>query len=385
MKFNFDQIIDRHNTNSVKWEYFPPDVLPFWVADTDFAVDPAIIQSIQKRLEHPIFGYSVDDPELINAIVQRMHNFYGWEIGAESVILVPGIVSGFNFAIRAVCKPGENIIFQTPAYPPFFHAPQNNQVGSVLNPMRFNPESDLYEIDFADFESKITPETKMFLLCNPQNPTGRVLSKTELERLGNICLERNLVICSDEIHSDIVYSGNHHIPIASLSPDLAQQSITFIAPSKTFNIPGLSCSAAIIQNEALRKDFRRALAGFSSGVSCLAQAAGLAAYTQGAEWHRQLSAYLEDNRNYLLDFVHREMPAIKTTEIQATFLSWMDCSGLQLPLSPQKFFEEKAKVGLNDGAAFGEEYENFVRLNFGTSRATLTEALEKMAEAINRS
>ena len=384
MQYDFDQIIDRRGTNSVKWEHFPADVLPLWVADTDFAVEPAIIRRIQKRLEHPILGYSIDSVELKETVQQRMERLYNWKIGIESISLVPGIVSGFNFAERAICEAGDNVIFQVPAYPPFFEAPINNNLGSVLNPLVFNKDKNIYEIDFDDFEKKINPRTKMLLLCNPQNPTGRVFTPAELTRLGEICLKHDLIICSDEIHSDIIYNGYRHTPIASLNKELENRSITFIAPSKTFNIPGLSCSVAIIPNPEIHKKYLKALNGFCSGVTCLSQEAGIAAYQEGAEWLSQMKIYLEGNRDFLLNFISREMPSIKTTEIQATFLAWLDCSQTGIPGDPQKFFEENAKVGLNEGIPFGPDYEKFVRLNFGTPRKILKEALERMANSLRQ-
>ena len=384
MGFDFDEVIDRRGTNSVKWQHFSEDVLPLWVADMDFSVAPAIVSRIQKRLEHPIFGYSVDSPELIEQIVHRMAESYHWQINADSVTLIPGIVVGFNFAIRAVCNPGDSVIFHTPAYPPFFQAPINNQVNSIISPLVFHEESGLYELDLTNFEAKITPETKMLLLCNPQNPTGRVFTREELSALGEICVRHDLIICSDEIHNEIIYSGFHHTPIASINDELAQRTITLIAPSKTFNIPGLSCSAAIIPNPELFKKYQRALKGFCSDVTCLSQEAAIAAYKDGGEWLKQLNLYLEGNRDFLRTFISQEIPGIKTTEIQATFLSWLDCTDLPIEGSPQEYFEKQAKVGLNAGASFGTGYDKFVRLNFGTSRKILTEALEKMAASVKR-
>ncbi len=382
MKYDFDQIISRRGTNAIKWERFSEDVLPLWVADTDFAVDPKIIQRLQKRLEHPILGYCHNHPDLINVIVERMSERYKWEITPESVLLLPGVVSGFNFAIRAICESGSSVLFQQPVYPPFFEAPINNRVASSISTLVYNINTNRYEIDFEEFERKIQPETKLFLFCNPQNPTGRVFTVDELEKIALICARHNLVICSDEIHGEIIYSGYQHVPIASLNADVRDRTITLIAPSKTFNIPGLSCSVAIIQNPELRKRYQNVLEGFSSGVSCLSQEAGLAAYAEGTEWLQQMNTYLESNRDYLLQTIATEMPSIQTTEIQATFLAWLDCSQSGIPGNPQAFFENEAKVGLNDGATFGRGFDKFVRLNFGTPRSILMEALQRMSTAM---
>lgn len=384
MNYDFDEIIDRHGTNALKWEVFPEDVLPLWVADMDFAVAPPIINRIKKRLENPIFGYSLDNSELIETIQKRMLERYNWEIDTESIVLVPGIVSGINFTCRAVCEPGESVIFQTPVYPPFYEAPLNNKLESCLSSLTFDSKAKIYNIDFDEFTGRIKENTRLFILSNPHNPVGRVFTADELQKLGEICCRNDIVICSDEIHSDIIYSGNKHIPIASINPEIADRTITFIAPSKTFNIPGLSCSAAIIQNPELRKKFAQSLHGFSNGVTFIAQEAGSAAYSECSDWLNQMNHYLEANRDFLFDTIAREMPSIGTNQIQATYLAWLDCSRAGIEGNPAKFFAENAKVGLNDGAAFGCGYEKFVRLNFGTPRRILEEALDRMANALHK-
>mgnify|MGYP002409733723 CR=1 FL=1 len=384
MNYDFDTVIDRHGTNSIKWGVYPEDVLPLWVADTDFAAAPPIVERIKKRIAHPIYGYTMDSPELVSAVQDRMRERYDWEINREDIVLVPGIVSGFNFASRAICEPGESVIFQTPIYPPFFAAPANNQLRTITNPLVFDREQETYRIDFEDFEQKIQKDTRLFILCNPHNPVGRVFSPEELTQLGEICCQKDLIICSDEIHSDIIYNGHKHTPIAALSPEIARRTITLIAPSKTFNIAGFSCSVAIIQNPDLRERFTAACKGFCSGVSFIAQEAGAAAYTECEDWLTQMNRYLEGNRDFLLDTIAREMPAVHTNPIEATYLAWLDCSDAGLPDKPHAFFLENAKVGLNDGAAFGTGYEKFVRLNFGTPRKILAEALERMSRALKK-
>ena len=384
MNYDFDEIIDRHDTNALKWEIFPEDVLPLWVADMDFAVAPPIINRMKKRLENPIFGYSLDSAELIRTIQKRMLDRYNWQIDTESIVLVPGIVSGINFACRAVCEPGESVIFQTPVYPPFYEAPLNNKLESCLSSLTYDSKEKIYNIDFDEFRSRIKENTRLFILSNPHNPVGRVFTADELQKLGEICCRNDIIICSDEIHSDIIYNGYKHTPIASVDPEIADRTITFIAPSKTFNIPGLSCSAAIIQNRDLRKKFTQSLRGFSNGVSFIAQEAGFAAYSECNDWLDQMNCYLEANRDFLFDTVAREMPSIGINKIQATYLAWLDCSKTGIEGNPEKFFVEKARVGLNDGAAFGRGYEKFVRLNFGTPRKILEEALDRMANALHK-
>ncbi len=382
MQYDFDHVPDRHGTHSIKWDAFPADVLPLWVADTDFAVAPCIIEAIQKRLQHPIFGYTSDNEQLKTAVVNRMKKLYNWSITGEDIILVPGIVSGFNFACRAFAKPGESVIFQTPVYPPFFGAPNNNHLETIENPLIYDNEKRKYLINFDHFDQAIKENTKLFILCNPHNPVGRVFTKEELYTLGNICLKHHVTVCSDEIHSDFIYKGFHHTPIASINDDFAQNTLTFIAPSKTFNIAGLSCSIAIAQNPEIRKKFHTAIDGLCPFVTCLSQEAACAAYTSGNDWLAQQIAYLESNRDFLDQFIKDEMPSVSNNIIEGTYLAWLDCSKTNITGSPQKYFLEKAKVGLNDGKPFGESYEKFIRLNFGTNRSTLKEALERMASSL---
>lgn len=385
MLYNFDRPVDRSQSEAIKWNVYPKDVLPLWIADTDFEVAPEIVAKIQKRLEHPVFGYGFDLPELKQVVCDRMMTRYHWTVKPEELVLVAGIVSGYNFACRTLVRPGRNALIQTPAYPPFFAGPINNNVGSVFNPLVYNPETQRYEIDFDNFEAKIRAgNIDMFILCNPQNPTGRVFTADELRRMAEICLENNVKIVSDEIHSDIIYSGETHIPVASLSPEIAANTITFIAPSKTFNIPGFACSVAIIQDETLRNDFKKSLEGFSFGVSLLSQYGGLAAYRDGGDWLNQMNNYLEKNRDFVYETIARELPTVRQTKIQATFLAWLDFTDTPITENTSQYLIENAKVALNDGKNFGAEYGSFVRLNFGTNRATLTEALTRVIDAVRR-
>ncbi|MBQ6342996.1 MAG: PatB family C-S lyase [Anaerolineaceae bacterium] len=383
MAYEFNEVPNRRNTDCVKWDIYPSDRLPLWVADMDFAVCPKITNAIQKRLEHPVFGYSLTSPEFKQVFCERMNRLYHWKVEPDDIILVPGIVSGFNFAIRALCNSDNSVIYQTPAYPPFIEAPGNFNLEGISNDLYYQKDENIWRIDFDKFEKQIKDNTSLFILCNPQNPTGRAFTVEELTRLGEICLKHGVKICSDEIHCEILYKGVKHTPIASINQELSENVITFMAPSKTFNIPGLACSVAIIQNPDLRKRFNQALQGIGSFVSVLSVEAGLAAYRDCEDWRKELLEYLEENRDFALNFIHENMPAIKTNSIEATFLMWLDCSKLAIQESPADFFAKNAHVQLNDGAAFGKGYEKFVRLNFGTSRAILTEALENMRKALN--
>lgn len=384
MKYNFNEVPNRRNTNSVKWDLYPADRLPLWVADMDFAVCPKIIDAIKKRLEHPVFGYPLVSDEFKQVFCDRMHKRYGWQVNPDEIITIPGIVSGFNFAIRAFCANNSSVIYQTPAYPPFIEAPNNFSLEGISNDLFYQEKENIWKIDFDKFEEQIKDNTSLFILCNPHNPVGRAFTVEELTRLGEICLRNGVKICSDEIHCEILYQGTKHTPIASLNSEFAANTITFMAPSKTFNIPGLACSVAIVQNPELRKQFHQALQGLGSFVSILSLEAGLAAYRDCDDWLLELLAYLEENRNFAQEYLQKHMPLIKQNNIDATFLMWLDCSALPITESPADFFANEAHVQLNDGNYFGKGYEKFVRLNFGTNKATLETALNNMRIALEK-
>lgn len=372
---------DRRATDSIKWRRYPQDVLPLWVADMDFTSPPAVMEALHKRVEHGVFGYALESKELINLIVERMQLRYGWKISRDAVMLIPGVIAGLNLSAHAVVKPGESILIQPPVYPPFFEVPGNCGASTVLNEVKLG-DSGSYEVNFEDFEQQIQTDTRLFLLCNPHNPVGRVYTPDELLRMAEMCLRHDLVICSDEIHSDLVYSGHTHTPIASLSEAIAAHTITLIAPSKTFNIAGLDCAALICTNPDLMKKLKKAGQGMMGGVNLLGITAAEAAYRDGADWLAEILELLESNRDFLLDFVRQEMPGIHITCPQGTYLAWLDCSEFDLSEPPHEFFLKNAKVGLNPGDAFGEVGREHVRLNFGCSRETLEIALERMAGAL---
>ena len=383
MKYNFDAVPNRRNTDCFKWDLYPADRLPLWVADMDFAVCPKIIDAIQKRLEHPVFGYAFASPELKQVFCDRMDQFYGWKVDPSEIILIPGIVSGFNYAIRAFCDNNNSVIYHTPAYPPFIEAPGHFQIEGIANDLYYDADENIWKIDFDKFEEQIKEDTSLFILCNPQNPTGRSFTKDELTKLGEICLKHGVKICSDEIHCEILYQGVKHTPMASFNEEFAANTITFMAPSKTFNIPGLECSVAIVQNPEMREKFNQALAGLGSFVSILSMEAGLAAYRDCEDWRAELLEYLEGNRDFAQNYIHENMPEIRMNKIEATYLMWLDCSALPIEGSPADFFANTAHVQLNDGATFGKGYEKFIRLNYGTNRAILMQALENMRKALS--
>ncbi|MCD6356728.1 MAG: PatB family C-S lyase [Anaerolineaceae bacterium] len=379
--YNFDRLIDRKGTHSIKWDLFSEDVIPLWVADMDFASPQEIILAIKERLEHPIFGYQSPNPEVSEAICEWVKNQHDWKISQEDILFVSGVVTGFNWAIRSLVQKNESVIFQTPVYHPFYEISNNNNIQQIEVPL-INSDSE-YQIDFDVFEDSIRQETRMFLFCNPHNPVGRVFRKGELERLGKICLEHNILICSDEIHCDLVYPGHKHIPIASLSPELAQNTITLMAPSKTFNIPGLHFSFAIVQNKNLRNALKNRRDGVIEEPNILAQYAARAAYHSGSKWLYALLEYLDENRKFVNRYINEHIPEIKIHPPEGTYLAWLDCSALNIKgESPFHFFLNNAKVALNDGKIFGAKSEKFVRLNFGCPRSLLKEALDRMTASL---
>ena len=381
MIYNFDEHLDRKNTESVKWHWFDEDVLPMWVADMDFVSPEPVIRALQERVAHGVFGYPTDLPGLREVIVNRLAQKYQWAVNPEELVFVPGVVTGFNIAAQAFVEEGSGVLIQPPVYMPFLKVANNVRGVRQDAPLTYQADG-FYSIDWDVFESAITSQTSMFLLCNPHNPVGRVFTREELERMAEICLRHNLIICSDEIHCDLVFAGSQHIPMASLSPQIAQNTVTLMAPSKTFNIAGLSCSFAVIQNPELRKRFEHANKGMVHGVNLLGLVAAKAAYAEGQEWLDQLLVYLEENRNYLFHFVNEQLPGVKMYCPQGTYLAWLDCREAGIEGTVCDFFITQARVGLNNGEAFGKGGEGFVRLNFGCPRSMLVEALERMKCAL---
>ena len=381
MTYDFDRRIDRHHSESVKWHYYHEDVLPMWVADMDFMSPEPVIRALRERVEHGVFGYGMDPPELGEVIVDRLQRLYGWQVSPKALVFLPGVVTGFNLICHAVPSPGDGVLIQTPVYYPILHAPAG--AGLTNDEMELTRRSDgRYEIDFDVFEKTITDRTRLFILCNPHNPVGRVFRREELERMAEICLRHNVVICSDEIHCDLVFQGNRHVPIASLAPEIADQTITLMAPSKTFNIPGLKCSVAIVQNPKLRKKLKRTHPGLVHGANIMGYTAALAAYRDGQPWLDEVLRYLEANLDFLLQYVEAHLPGISMSKPEGTYLAWLGCHEAGIPGNPHKFFLKQARVAVSDGAIFGRGGEGFVRLNFGCPRSMLTEALDKMKEAL---
>jgi len=376
-RFDFDHAPERRGTDSQKWQkYAGRDVLPLWVADMDFVSAPPILDALRARVDHGVFGYARPTAATVEAVTGALAQRYGWKVDPEWIVWLPGLVVGLNVTAQAFAGPGEEVLTLTPVYPPFMSAPRNSGRAPVGVP--FTLAGGKWEIDWEALERAVTPRTRLFYLCNPHNPLARVWRRAELERLGEFCVRHNLVLCSDEIHCDLILDPSlPHIPSATLSPALAARSVTLMAPSKTYNVPGLGTSLAIIPDATLRARFNRAAAGIVAEVTCLGFTACEAAYRDCEPWRQQLLAYLRGNRDYLVDALPRALPGLKIeAPVEATYLLWMNVAGLGLP-NPVAHFEGLG-VGLSDGAPFGARPGTHLRLNFGCPRATLVEAVRRM-------
>jgi cystathionine beta-lyase len=383
MTFDFDTPFERAGTDSQKWQkYAGRDVLPLWVADMDFKSSPAIIQALRDRVSHGIFGYARPVKSTVDAVVTACAARYGWPIDPGWIVWLPGLVVGLNVVAQAFAQPGDEIITLTPVYPPFMTAPKNSARVSVKVPFVLNSSAGRWEIDWDALEQAVTPRTKLFYLCNPHNPLARVWRREELTRLAEFCLKHKLLLCSDEVHCDLLLDpGLSHVPSATLSPEIAVQTITLMAPSKTYNVPGLGTSFAIISDSTVRAQFIRATAGIVAEVTNLGFAACEAAYRESEPWRQALLAYLRGNRDFLLDFIARELPGIKIEgPLEATYLAWLNVESLHLT-DPIGHFEQHG-IGLSDGFFFGAPRGHYVRINFGCARATLSEALVRMKRSL---
>jgi cystathionine beta-lyase len=383
MSFDFDTPPDRRGTDSQKWQkYAGRDVLPMWVADMDFRSPVAVIAAMQHRLEHGIFGYARPVKSTVDAVVEALERNYAWRIDPEWLVWLPGLVVGLNVEALGLAGPGDQAMSCTPVYPPFLSAPQNSGREALAVPLALDSAAHRWELDFDALERAVTPRTKLFFLCNPHNPVSRVWRRDELVRLGEFCVRHDLLLCSDEIHCDLILEPSlAHVPTATLGPEIAARTITFMAPSKTYNLPGLGTSFAVISDPALRARFVRATAGIVAEVNALGYAACEAAYRDSEPWRQALLATLRANRDLLLDFVARELPGIRVeAPIEATYLAWLNVEDLQLP-HPAAHFEQHG-VGLSDGGMFGVRRGRAVRLNFGCTRDTLREALRRMKTAL---
>jgi len=375
--FDFDTTIDRSGTGSEKWDrYQGRDVIPLWVADMDFRSPPAVIAALHERVEHGVFGYTHPPQGLIEAVLEHLERDFCWQVPPEWLVWLPGLVCGLNVLSRAVGEAGDEVITFTPVYPPFMSAPTLSQRSTVKVPLML--DGGRWVADLDALERAITSRTKLLLLCSPHNPVGRAWSREELQQFADVAERHDLVIGSDDIHAGLILDeGIRHLPIAALSPETARRTITLLAPSKTYNIPGLGCSFAVISDPALRKSFIRAAGRIVPHVNLLGYTAAEAAYRHGEGWRQALLSYLRGNRDLVEDAI-RKMPGLTMTPVEATYLAWIDARAAGLE-DPGAFFEN-AGVGLSNGSDF--DAAGYVRLNFGCSRILLKRALQRMEAAL---
>lgn len=377
MIFDFNRVVDRRNTNSLKWDkYKGRDVIPLWVADMDFQAPPPVLKALHRRVDHGIFGYCLPGDELVGVVVARLQAKYRWQVEPSWIVWLPGLVPALNVACRAFGNDWDEVLTFTPVYPPFLSAPELSR--KKLKPIPLRREKELYTFDIERFESQISSRSKLLLLCNPHNPVGRRYSRREIETVAQVAVKHNIIICSDEIHCDLVLDGTEHVPVATLGKEISANTITLMSASKTFNLPGLNCAFAIIPNERLRRTFIKNRREVIPSTNALGYVASLAAYRDCEDWRTELIDYLRGNRDIVQEFINEEIPRLSMDNVQATYLAWIDARELGVP-DPALFFE-RAGVGLSDGRHF--QAEGFVRLNFGCPRATLSEALDRMKRAV---
>ena len=376
MAYDFDTPIDRRGTHALKYEkYENTDILPMWVADMDFSAPPEVLEALQKAVSHGVLGYTNVPAELNTVVQERLHRLYDWDVETDWLVWIPGVVSGLNACCRALVPEGKAMVTTTPIYPPFLSVADEFDRELIQIPMV--QEGQRAVLDYPALEAAFKKGVSLLLFCSPYNPCGTLFTREELERLVELCARYEVRICSDEIHSDFILSDRPHIPTGAVSPDAADRSVTLMAPSKTFNIPGLSCSFAVIPNPESRRRFKAVLKGLVPDVNSLGYFGALAAYSKGDAWLEELIAYLSRNRDRVVERIN-QMPGLKLNPIESTFLAWIDAreTGLEDPVA----FFEAAGVGLSDGKYFGNP--GFIRLNYGCPFSVLEQGLDRMAAAL---
>jgi cystathionine beta-lyase len=396
MRYDFDNVHDRKDTDCAKWDavkriFGREDILPMWVADMDFPVAKPITDALQKRAAHPFYGYTFSGPGLKEIIVKRMERKFNWKIKPEWIVLTPGVIPALSLAVRSLTRPGDEIILQQPVYYPFFSVVTSAGCQIVNNGLKLT--HGRYEMDFDDLEAKfgskkgmmpIKSRTKAIILCNPQNPVGRLWNKEELLKLGEIAVKHGAVVISDEIHCEILYKGFKHTPFASISEEFAQNSIICMAPSKTFNLAGLEASSIIIPNTKIKDGFIEQMSALVPSVNVFGLTAMEAAYRDGDEWLKQMLEYLQGNLEFTLDFFKKRITKIKVIKPEGTYLVWLDCRKLGLDDEAlQKFMRREARLGFDDGFLFGIGGSGFQRMNIACPRSVLNEALVRLETAVN--
>ncbi len=381
MQYNFDEIILRRGSNSYKWDADAGDgILPMWVADMDFRTASPVIEALQQRVAHGVFGYTKVPPSYFDAITGWFNKRHNFNVEKEWILFTTGVVPALSAVIKALTEPGDQVIVQTPVYNCFFSSIRNDQCEIVTNELLY--KDGVYTINFDDLEEKASaPGAKVLLLCNPHNPVGRVWTREELQRMGEICLRHQVVVVSDEIHCDLVSPGYTHIPFASLGPDFLQNSVTCTAPSKTFNLAGIQVANILAASEEIRRRIDKALnVNEVCEINTFAVEALIAAYTQGEEWLEQLRVYLHENYRYLVHFFEDHLPQLKVLPLEATYLVWIDCTALnQSSQEIARDLLEKEGLRINEGTLYGAAGEGFIRINIATQRERLVQGLEKIS------
>jgi cysteine-S-conjugate beta-lyase len=396
MRYNLDDVCDRKGTDCSKWDYVKPifgheDVLPLWVADMDFPAAQPIVEALKKRAEHPFYGYTQPGSNVIESVVERLKHKFGWKIEPEWVVFTPGVIPALNIAIRAFTRPGDEVVLQPPVYFPFFSAVTGSGCQIASNPL--NLINGRYEMDYADLEKHFSPKqgmhsapsrAKAIILCNPQNPVGRLWTREEQSKLGEIVISHGGLVISDEIHCEILFKGFQHTPFGSISEEFAQNSVVCLSPSKTFSLAGLEVSSIIIANKKLRQEFANMRSGLVPGPNLFGYTALEAAYRYGDEWLGQVLDYLNANLEFMTSYFENRIPRIKVIKPMGTYLVWLDCRALHLDDEELKdFMRKKARVGFDDGYLFGNGGSGFERINIACPRAILQEALNRIEKAVN--
>lgn len=384
MKYNFDELVPRRGSNSYKWDSAgSEDVLPMWVADMDFRTAPAVVEALRKRVEHGIFGYVKVPAAYYDAIGDWFKRRHSWRVEKDWILFTTGVVPALSAVIKALTHPGDKVLVQTPVYNCFFSSIRNDECEMVANPLIYR--NGAYSIDFDDLEKKAAdPRVKLLLLCNPHNPAGRVWTRHELTRIGEICLKNDVFVVTDEIHCELVYPGHQYIPFASISEDFLHSSVTCTSPSKAFNLAGLQVANIFAANPAVRKKIDKALnVNEVCEINPFAVEALIAAYNEGEEWLEELRQYLLGNYNYLKRFFEEQLPQFPVLALEGTYLVWVDCSVLkQSSEEIVKMLLEKEMLWVNEGSMYGEAGDGFIRINIACSRQLLIEGLNRIARAL---
>ena len=388
MKYNFDEIVDRKPTNAKKWNnleeiYGHKDMLAMWIADMDFKSADEIIEALKKRVEHGIFGYVDMEDSFYDAVISWAKYRYDWEIKKEWILFTPGVVIGLNIGVRELVDEGDKVLVQPPVYPPFYDVLENN--GRILSENLLVDDGEKFVIDYEDLEEKLSDGTKLMMLCNPQNPVGRVWTKEELSKIGEIAIKNDVTIISDEIHGDLTLKGVKHVPLASISKELEERTITLMAPSKTFNIAGLVTSVAIIPNKELRDVYAKAIEAMEVDNLSIFGAVGLeVAYNEGKEWLDQVMEYIESNIDYSIDYINKNIPEIKVYKPEGTFLLWLDFKNTNKTADEvEDALLNVGRVILNDGRPYGTGSDGYFRLNIACPRSILEDGLKRIEKAVD--